>query len=188
MSTEPKHFLSAEQYLELDAEAERPSEYLDGAMVEVEASSPNHGLILSNLTYSIADLIRKNDLDCEVRPNTLRVFMPAVGLYAYPDIVITCGDEEYGPTDTLLNPALLIEVLSPTTENYDTGKKFEYYRSIPSLHDYITVAQDGVNINHWQILNGKWTLIGTHTELADSLLVLGRPILLGEIYRHVFNR
>jgi Uma2 family endonuclease len=185
MATEPLHFLTPERYLELDAEAERPSEYFNGFMVEVEASTPNHGSILTNLIYSITDLIRKSELDCQLRSQGQRVYLPAVSLYAYPDIVITCGVEEYGPTDTLLNPIILIEVLSPTTADYDCGRKFEYYRSIKSLREYITVAQDRVDINNWVILNGKWTLNETHVAMEGELQILGSSIAVRDVYRKV---
>lgn len=185
MSSEAKPSLTPEQYLALDTDAERPSEYLNGITIEVEAASRRHNAILANLVYLFTDVILKSKLPCQTYSQQMRVFSPRAGLYAYPDVVVTCGPEEYGPHETLLNPVLLLEVLSPSTENYDTGKKFEYYRSIESLQTYITVAQDEARITVWNVLNNKWTLETTHVGLDQSLSFQHHKIALRYIYRGI---
>jgi Uma2 family endonuclease len=184
MATELRHFVTPEEYLEIDSKAERPSEYLNGQIVEIEDATLNHTRI-ANLTVKFSESVRT--FGCEVYSHTLRVHMPLTGLYAYPDIVITCGREQFAANDTPLNPILIAEVLSPSIQEYDCGSKFAAYRSIPSLQEYLTVAQDKVEISQWALIAGKWTLNATYTDLAADLTLLATAgsIPLNEIYRNV---
>ncbi len=143
MLPEPKPQLTPEEYLAFDRSADGKSEYLDGEMFAMSGGSRAHSLIASNLIGEIHQQLRGRP--CEVHGSDLRVLVESTGLYTYPDLSIVCGEPDFGsgdPKDTLRNPTLLIEVLSPSTENYDRSKKFEHYRSIPSLREYVLVAQD----------------------------------------------
>ncbi len=184
MASQPTRFLTPQEYLALDDAAERPSEYWGGIVVEIEGASSNHGLLHSNLSYCLGDSTRKSNSPCVVRVQ-VRVHIPATGLYAYPDLTVTCGGAQHSDKNSLLNPVLLIEILSPNTEDYDCGRKFEAYRSIPSLKEYVTVAQDRVKIDHWVVINGKWTLDDTYSNIEATGAFLEWPIQIREIYRGV---
>jgi len=110
-------------------------------------------------------------------------------MYAYPDIVITCGEEKFvdATFDTLLNPAVIVEVLSDSTKNYDRGRKFESYRSIPSLSHYITVAQDKKHVEQYtRQPDGSW-LLTEYRDSADCLRLesIGAELQLSELYAKV---
>jgi Uma2 family endonuclease len=184
MAANPAPFISPEEYLAIDSKNDRPSEYLNGRMVEVESSTENHSLILTNLVTAIVTSLRAKNSSCRAHLQALRVHMPRTGPYAYPDFVMACGERAFDAHDTLLNPILIIEALSPTTQSYDRGDKFASYRSIPSLQEYWTVAQDQIHVERWTIVNAHWTL----TEYAHPQDALVHPhfeIALSDIYRDI---
>jgi Uma2 family endonuclease len=135
MVANPDLFISPEEYLEIDSKNDRPSEYLNGRMVELEGSTENHSQILTNLVTAIVTSLRTRNSSCRAHSQALRVHMPKTGLYAYPDFVMVCGERAFDAYDTLLNPILIVESLSPSTQSYDRGDKFASYRSIPSLQE-----------------------------------------------------
>ena len=116
MAANPALFISPEEYLEIDSKTDRPSEYLNGRMVEVEGSTENHALIMTNLVTAVVTSLRTKNSDCRAYSHTLRVHMHKTGHYAYPDLVMTSGKRTFEAYDTLLNPILIIEALSPTTQ------------------------------------------------------------------------
>jgi len=149
MATVPATRLSVEEYLERERRAEFKSEYFAGETFAMSGASRRHVLIATNLTAELRQALRARS--CRVYSSDLRVGIHPTGPYTYPDIVVACGqemfkDEEF---DTLLNPTLIIEVLSESTADYDRGRKFENYRALDSLQDYLTVAQDRVHVEHW---------------------------------------
>ena len=184
MAANPALFISPEEYLEIDSKNDGPSEYLNGRMVEVEGSTANHALIITNLVTAVVTSLRAKNSRCRAFSNILRVHMPKTGLYAYPDLVMACGEEAFEAYDTLLNPILIIEVLSPTTQTYDRGDKFASYRSIPSLQEYWTIAQDEIHVERWTIVNGHWTLT-EYSHSQDSLVHPNFEITLSDIYRDI---
>jgi Uma2 family endonuclease len=127
--------------------------------------------------------------DCNIYASDLRVCVSQAGLYAYPDIVVTCGEEKFldGTLDTLLNPAMIVEVLSESTKKYDRGQKFESYRAASSLSEYLTVAQDKVHVEHYtREPDGGWSL----TEYSDAasrmrLESIGVELQLSDLYEKV---
>ena len=127
MTVDPKPQLSVQEYLRLEREAETKNEYLDGQMVAMTGGSLRHSLIIGNLVRELGNQLQNRP--CQVFPSELRVGIPSANVYTYPDVSVACGDplleDEY--EDTLLNPMLLIEVLSPTTEAYNRGKKLRWY-------------------------------------------------------------
>ena len=180
--------MTVEQYLEWDSCAERPSEYYDGVMYPIEATSFRHGRIQQNLTFGIRRRFDEASSSCEVLGPTIRVRLPNKR-YAYPDVVIVCGqierdDKKY---DTLLNPTAIVEVLSPSTADFDRGGKADLYRAISTLKEYVIVAQDRMLVQRYGRQGEEdWHL--QQLSRPESLLRLesiGVEIQLREIYKRV---
>jgi Uma2 family endonuclease len=187
VQAQPKPFLTPEEYLEIEREAETRSEYLDGEMFAMTGGSYFHNVILGNLVGELRQKLKGRS--GTVCPNDQRVRVPETGLYTYPDIVVICGDpvfEDEG-VDTLLNPLLIVEVLSPTTEAYDRGKKFEGYRTIPTLAEYVLVSQHKPLIEQYLRQDGQhWLLTATSgRERSVSLSSIRCELELAEIYDKV---
>ena len=185
MSTQPKPFLSPKEYLELEAAAERKSEYYNGEMFLMAGGTREHARIIGNLTIELG--VQLKGKPCFPYGTEMRLKVPVTGLYTYPDLMVLCEPEESDPEDRLsmTNPTVIIEVLSPTTEGYDRGKKFGHYLQIPSLRDYILVSQEEVRVDHYTISPG-----GAHTfrclqDLNDTLDIpsINCSLPLRDIYR-----
>jgi len=131
-----------EEYLALERKAERKSEYFNGFITAMAGTSFEHCLLVANLSRELG--IQLKDGPCEVVTSELRLLVSSTGLYTYPDVTIICGrplflDKVF---DTILNPSVVIEVLSPSTEAYDRGDKFAHYRRVESLREYVLVSQE----------------------------------------------
>ncbi|MDQ2806769.1 MAG: Uma2 family endonuclease, partial [Chloroflexota bacterium] len=163
MSAQPKHYYTPEEYLSLERAATYKSEYLAGEifpMIEAEeghageicamaGAGEDHTTIAANLVRLLGNAFQGRP--CRVYGSDMRVRVAASGLYTYPDVVAVCGPREFADPhrDTLLNPTVIFEILSPSTEGYDRGKKFANYRQIPTLTDYVLVAQDEPLVEHF---------------------------------------
>ena len=186
MSTQPKTFLTPEQYLAIEREAEYKSEYYQGEMFAMAGAGWVHNRLVANL---IGGFYRQpQQSPCQACPSDMRVRVSATGLYTYPDVVVVCGEPQFldERRDTLLNPSLLIEVLSPSTEAYDRGKKFEHYRSIESLREYLLVASDRVHVDQYTCqADGRW-LLTSADRLEDSLDLqsIGCRLALLDLYEN----
>jgi Uma2 family endonuclease len=187
MATQPKTFITPEQYLEIERAAEFKSEYYDGEMFAMGGARRFHNLINSNLTGQLHQQLRKRP--CEFYSNDMRVRVSATGLYAYPDTVIVCGEPQFldATQDTLLNPTVIVEVLSPSTEAYDRGRKFELYRAIPSLTHYLLVSSERMSAESFtRQEEGGWLLTGaTLPEDAIDLPAVGVRFTLADLYEKV---
>jgi Uma2 family endonuclease len=177
-----------EEYLALDRMAEFKSEYVDGRIVAMTGGSWDHSAIISDLGGEIRARVRGRP--CATHGGTLRVKVGS-GRYVYPDLLVVCGTPrlEDGVHDTLLNPTLIIEVLSPSTELYDRGEKFAHYRTIESLMEYVLVAQDRMAVERYTRRGDLWAYAAIGPE--DGTLVLesiGCEIPLDAIYEHVRSR
>lgn len=188
MDPRPKPYLSPEQYLAAERGADRRSEYFDGEMFAMTGGSRAHNLVVTNLVGELRQQLKGRS--CELYPSDLRVRVSATGLYTYPDIVAVCGEPRFDDdeqADTLLNPTLIVEVLSPTTEAYDRGRKFEHYRTLASLQEYLLVSQEVPRIEQFlRQDDGHWLFTaasGLETDLA--LPSIGCRILLAEVYDKV---
>ena len=184
MFTQPKTFLTPEQYLQIEREAEYKSEYYQGEMFAMAGAGEVHNLLVANLVASLHHQFRSGP--CRVYPSVMRVRVRATGLYTYPDVVVVCGERRFldERRDTLLNPSLLIEVLSPSTEAYDRGRKSEHYRSIESLVEYLLVASDHVHAElYTRQPDGRW-LLTSAGRLEDSLDLesVGCRLALADLY------
>jgi Uma2 family endonuclease len=172
-----------EEYLALDRNAEFRSEYIDGRMVAMSGNSRPHSIIVSNLVRTFGNCF--DGRACEVYSNTMRVKITPSLRYVYPDVVAVCDEPKFEDreVDILVNPRLVIEVLSPSTASYDRGDKFLHYRKIESLQEAVLIAQDCVLIEHWRRQGDMWTL--TEISTADGILALesvGCEIPVREIY------
>ena len=149
MTAEPKLKYTLEEYFALDREAEGNFEYFDGEVFEMSGVSPNHARIERNLTFKLTQ--PAFDRKCEVFPANLRIKVPALPTYRYPDLSVACAPrfEEIGGLQCLMNPSLIVEVLSPSTESYDRGEKFRLYKSIESFREYLLIAPDSRNVTHF---------------------------------------
>jgi Uma2 family endonuclease len=177
---------TADEYLEIDRAADQRSEYLDGAIVAMAGASREHSLIASNLVRELGTLLKRRP--CEVHGSDLRVKVADSGLYTYPDVTVLCAEPVFldDERDTLLNPTVIIEVLSPSTEAYDRGEKFARYRQLPSLSQYILVAQDQPRIECFTRRGAEWVLSeASGRDASIALAALDCTLELAEVYDKV---
>ena len=176
MATITPSYITQGEYLELERQAQTKSEYLNGDVFAVSGGTASHALIAPNLVGELRQKL--TDRPSKTFTSDLRVKVSSSGLYTYPDVTVVCGELELadGPSDTVTNPILLVALLSESTINY--GEKFDFYRELPSLVEYLTVAQDKVQIEqHTRQVTGQWLL----TETKDPGAVLILPSLAVEI-------
>jgi len=187
MATQPKTLLTPEQYLEIERKAERKSEFFNGEMFEMAGASRAHNQLVAHLVREFDQQFRSRP--CDVYPSDMRVHVKSTGLYMYPDVAVVCGEPLFaeGQTDTLLNPGLIVEVLSPSTEAYNRGRKFEHYQSIESLREYLLVASDRVHLDLYSRQpDGRWLLTSANrVEESVTLESVGAQILLSDLYEKV---
>lgn len=170
VSIQPKPFVTREEYLEIERTAEHKSEYFNGEMFAITGGSLNHAMITGDVAGTLREQLR--GMACRIASSDLRLQAGAEGLFTYPDIVVFCGKPKFveSRTDTITDATLIIEILSPSTEN-DRGFKFEQYRKIPSLKDYLVVAQDRIHVEHYTRQgDGSWNL--RETAEPDAVLQL----------------
>lgn len=188
MSSNPKTLLTEEEYLAIERQAEFRSEFYNGEMFAMAGASRRHNRIVTNLVTALDNQLRERP--CNVYSNDMRVKVPITGLYTYPDVVITCGAERFNDDrqDALLNPLVIVEVLSDSTEAYDRGKKFEHYQSIDSLNTYVLVAQYAPRVEQYVRQEGGkfWIYSETHgVDAAVRIESVGCDLKLGDIYAKV---
>ena len=142
MSTAARHYLTPEEYLAIERAAERKSEYFQGEMFALAGAGYAHNLLVSKLIRLLGP--DADQRGCQILPSDMRVKISELGKYTYPDVTVTCGPTELEDAhgDTLLNPAVIFEILSESTERYDRGTKFAHYQRLSSLRVYVLVAQD----------------------------------------------
>ena len=171
MSLQRQPRLTPKEYLTLERTAEYKSEYLAGEIFAMAGASERHVSIVANLMYILVGQLKGRP--CKAYSNDLRLKVSLTGLYTYPDIIVICGASLFADEqkDTLLNPTVLIEVLSESTEAYDRGKKFDHYRTLASVSDYLLVSQDQHKIEHFvRQADNRW-LFSAHTALDDVVEV-----------------
>jgi len=149
MSIRPKPYITPQAHLAAERTGEIKHEDYDGQVYAMAGASERHHLIAMNIGASLHGQLRRRT--CTVYPSDLRIKVSPLGFYTYPDISAVCGAPQFEEThrDTLLNPTVLVEVLSPSTENYDRGRKFQFYRGLSSLREYVLVTQESVHIEHY---------------------------------------
>jgi Uma2 family endonuclease len=184
MSTLSKPYLTPEQYLEIERKAEFKSEYYQGEMFAMSGARRAHNLITTNAVRELSQQLLGGP--CEVYPGEMRVKVSSTGLYTYPDVVVVCGEPQFldDTFDTLLNPRVLIEILSESTEAYDRDKKFELYRSLDSLAEYVMISSMRVRVERYtRQPDGTWNY-SSKASLEDSidLKSVGCHLRLADVY------
>ncbi len=175
-----------EQYLAMERSAEFKSEYLDGVITAPSGVSRAHNRIAGNFYRKISDQLENRPCDAFI--SDLRLRVSPTGLYTYPDVMVVCGEAEYldDEVDTVLNPTLIVEVLSPSTESYDRGAKFAHYRQLASLKEYVLVAQNRMLVERFTRHGDDW-LLSAQADPDDSLPLasIGCSVSLRDIYARV---
>lgn len=174
------------EYLAFERASEHKHEYLNGEVFAMAGASERHVLICASVMFALYGQFRGR---CRVYVNDMRVKVRPSGLYTYPDITVVCGHPqlEDNQLDTLLNPMLIVKVLSPSTESYDRGKKFQHYREIESLQEYVLISQDSPRIEHyvrqdhqfWQFTDAKGL------DSSIDLPSIGCTLRLADVYEQV---
>jgi Uma2 family endonuclease len=187
VQAQPTYHLTPEEYLRRERQAETKSEYWDGQVYALAGASQRHTIIVANILALAVTQFKGRS--CTVHASDLRVKVRPTGLYTYPDIVIVCGRAGFEDRnrDTLLNPTVIIEVLSTSTEAYDRGTKFEHYRALESLSDYLLVSQESPTIEHFERMHEDKWLLSTHKGLDAVVLIVsaGCNLPLAEVYDKV---
>jgi len=159
MSQQIQPYISPQEYLRLERQAEHKSEYLNGQIFAMGGASETHNLIAGNVFGELRQQLKERP--CRSYVSDMRVKVRSFGLYTYPDVVVVCGEPEFedDEVDTLLNPTILVEILSPSTERYDRIAKTSYYRTIDSLAEHLLVAQDEIRLEQYaRQRDGQWLL------------------------------
>jgi Uma2 family endonuclease len=188
MAANPERRYTLEEYLELDRTSEERLEFWDGEVFCMSGGSRSHDQIIINCIVKLS--ARLGASKCRVFSADMRIKVPSAPPYRYGDLSALCGEaefEEVSGVDTLVNPELIVEVLSPSTEAYDRGDKFTHYKSIPTLREYLLVSQHRPHVTHlFKQDDGKWI----HSEANDlessvRLDSLDCELPMSEIYRDV---
>lgn len=182
----PKYY-TPEEYLAMEETADFKSEYYQGEIFAMVGATANHSRIVRNLITRLTMAFENKN--CEVFGLDLRLWIEAVKLFTYPDLVISCGKLQFHQNrrDTITNPLLLVDVLSESTQNYDRGQKFFLYRAIESLKEYVLIDQYQFQVEHFsKAEDGRWVLTEYHN--AEDILSIPRidfRISLKDIYDKV---
>ena len=186
-SSVAKKLSSIAEYLALEEVADYKSEYLDGEIIPMAGGSTNHNQIALNISSLFNFAFRK--LNYYVYMGDVRLWIPQKRIYTYPDVMVIAGEPEYFPDrqDTILNPALIIEVLSNSTNKYDRQGKFNYYRTISTFREYLLVEQDQIAVEHYlKIDNKQWSLREYDSEdKAIGLNSIDFTLALEDLYHKV---
>lgn len=186
MSAAERIHLSEGEYLEREAAAETRHEFINGEMVAMAGGSQRHALIGANIIGGL--ILALGDGPCYPTTGDQRVHVDETGLYTYPDVTVVCGKSVSHTVDrhSIVNPRVIFEVLSPSTEAYDRGAKFGHYRRIPSLAEYVLVSQHTRLVEHYRRkADGRWELTEYRGEGEVALPALECALSLDFIYRRV---
>lgn len=183
---QPQPRLTLDEYLALERQSEARHEFFDGEIFAMAGASWRHGLIVSNLLTALSPRLAARD--CFVHASDLRVLVEASDLCTYPDLVVVCGEPQFSDAsqDTLLNPIVLIEVLSDSTEAYDRGTKSTHYRTIASLQDVVLISQHQSHVERFSRQGRGWEFWESHGA-GDALELpsVGARVELEKIYHRV---
>ena len=185
MTEQPKIKLSVEQYLEIDRKSQHRHEFYNGEMFDMSEASRKHNIVIKNLMISLENFL--SGKKCNPFMIDVRLNLNNSGNYAYPDILVVCGDDAFSEEDIVDDATLIIEVLSPSTEAFDRGTKFQYYQNLKSINEYVLVSQDKMLIevfekesdNHWNYIK-----ISEPKELL-TLKSIQFSVQLSEIYKSI---
>jgi Uma2 family endonuclease len=188
MTAQPKPYITEEMYLQRERTSLEKYEYYDGEVYAMAGASEQHNIIAMNVAALLHTHLRGRS--CRAYPSDMRVKVIKTGLYTYPDFTIVCGQSQFidlDKRDTLVNPTVIIEILSPSTERYDRGLKFQHYRTIESLHEYMLIAQDKYHIERFtRQENNEWVLseaIGIESSIP--IASIQAHMRLDDVYEQV---
>jgi Uma2 family endonuclease len=190
MSTLTVTHVTPEEYLAAERLSEIRSEYLDGGVYPMTGASLNHIQIVSNITVELANQLRGRP--CRVLQSELKIRLQESRKFFYPDVTVLCDEPQFHDErrDIILNPLIVVEVLSKSTEAFDRGAKFRAYRTLESLKEYVLVAQDSPSVEQYvKDGNGSWKLVeAVGIESSLALPSIGCTLNLGAVYDKVdFN-
>ena len=188
MTAVPKRYFTPAEYLELEAKADYKSQYVAGEIFSMAGAQSPHVLIAVNLAGELRNRLRGKN--CDVFSSDMRVRVEQGDLYTYPDVAVVCGPPEFDHSSepqSLLNPQVIFEVLSPGTESFDRGDKFARYRKLASLTDYVLVASEFMRVEHYVRQDGgTWVLRDyDRPEDREPLRSVDCELPLAEIYYRV---
>ncbi len=182
MSAQPLPYYTIEQYAEMEESAPYKSEFIAGRIYAMSGGTPKHSAIANNIGGEMRNLLRHGP--CQVFNSDLRVGIMPLDMETYPDVTIVCGEPHMNPFDksSIINPPVIFEVLSPSTERYDRGEKWEHYQRLDSLQEYLLVSQHKPRVEHY-VRQGDDTWLFKSAEGMDAAItVLGVPLTLAEVY------
>jgi Uma2 family endonuclease len=187
MSSQAQKRYTPEEYLALERQAQCKSEYYAGDIFALAGASRWHNLIVANVVGELRSQLKGRP--CTTYPSDMRVKISPTGLYTYPDVIVVCGAAQFedNQQDTLLNPTLIVEVLSESTEAYDRGGKFAHYRKLASLMEYVLIAQTKPHIEHYvRQPDNRWLLSEADTP-HDTIHLpsIDCHLALAEVYDKV---
>jgi Uma2 family endonuclease len=187
MSLQAKPLLTPEEYLALERNAEHKSEYFAGEVFALAGASERHNLIVGNVFAGLHPQLRNRP--CKVYASDMRAKVHATGLYTYPDVVAVCDEARFDDDqkDTLLNPTVILEVLSESTEAYDRGRKFAHYRKLESLAEYVLIAQETHHVEHYLRQPDNQWLLSESDGLQDAIHLpsINCHLALADVYDKV---
>lgn len=188
MTSQPKPLITEESYLEQERRSRTKHEYYAGQVYAMAGASEQHNIIALNIAATLHAQLRGTA--CRAYPSDMRIKVVRTGLNTYPDFTLVCGQSQFSDPvkrDTIINPSVIIEILSPSTERYDRGMKFQHYRTIPSLQEYILVAQDRYQIERFiRHEHGEWVFseaIGL--EATMPIRLIQGSLALQDVYEQV---
>ena len=187
MSPQAQQHYTPEEYLALERQAQCKSEYYAGEIFAMAGASRWHNLIVANVIGELRSQLKGRP--CTTYPSDMRVKVSPTGLYTYPDVTVVCGEARFedNQQDTLLNPTLIVEVLSESTEAYDRGGKFAHYRKLTSLMEYVLITQTKPHIEHYlRQPDNRW-LLSEADSVQDTLQLpsIDCYLALAEVYDKV---
>ncbi|MCF0056718.1 Uma2 family endonuclease [Dyadobacter sp. CY356] len=191
MSAVTQTIHSEEDYLALEEKSDYKSEYFKGEIFMMAGATPNHNRIKENLSGEIYNSLKKRK-SCRSYSSDQRIYIPENSLYSYPDIVVVCGPNQYAEKDknTIINPAVIIEVLSEGTGSYDRGDKFRFYRDIDSLKEYVLVNSVNVGVEIFRRTeDNHWLLAEDAYQFSNSVTIqsIEATLQLSDLYEGTDN-
>ncbi len=191
MNAQPqvKHKMTPEEYLAFERNSEVRHEYFDGELFAMVGATKSHNLININIAGELRNRFVADDSACRVFSNDMRVGIQETGQYTYPDIAVVCGDIDFEDRklDTLLNPVIIVEILSSSTEAFDRGDKFAFYRRIPSLREYVLVSQKKCRVEKYMRSDDGGWIYFSYEDVEQTMKIesIHCELSLSEIYRWV---
>jgi len=187
MAIQPEKKLTSEEYLAIERDADIKSEYFEGEIFAMAGAGRNHNLVEANIMRVLGNQLIESP--CNVYPSDMRVKISRIDKYVYPDISVACDDEEFedDENDTLLNPIVIMEILSKSTEAYDRGKKFEHYQYIDSFSEYFLISPNSYRVEQYVRRNKRiWTYyLFQDEDDVINIKSIGCELFLRDIYKKI---